>query len=247
VSVGVFRRQMERLARDGWRTVTLSEYCSAFRVPRSAFLLTFDDAYASLAEHAYPVLADLGFTATTFVITDYVGRENTWDVRYTWRRLRHLDWDTIERWRVRGFEFASHSATHPRLTWLDDAALDDELGRSRETLTDRLGPEAGAAVAYPFGAADQRVLARAAAAGYTIGFGGPRGNAADPLYLPRSPVYAWDVGAVPCGLRDDAWGIVGRGAAAIANAAAVGTSLMLKLRRRRTYSPSTPATPIPIE
>jgi len=29
-------------------------------------LLSFDDGYASLAEHVYPVLADVGFTATTF-------------------------------------------------------------------------------------------------------------------------------------------------------------------------------------
>src|SRR5437867_9162744 len=38
-------------------------------------------SYASLAQHAYPVLAELGFTATTFLITDYIGKTNTWDVR----------------------------------------------------------------------------------------------------------------------------------------------------------------------
>src|SRR2546427_1031248 len=46
--------------------------------------------YASIADHAYPLLAELSFTATTFLITDHVGRTNTWDVRYTWRRLAHL-------------------------------------------------------------------------------------------------------------------------------------------------------------
>ena len=43
------------------------------QTPRS-FLLSFDDGYESLATHAYPILADLGFSATTFVITDYVGK-----------------------------------------------------------------------------------------------------------------------------------------------------------------------------
>src|SRR3989449_9145157 len=83
---------------------TLFPYTTLFRslgprtthhAPRT-FLLTFDDGYASLADHAYPVLAELGFTATTFLITDHVGRTNTWDVRYTWRRLAHLDWPAIE-------------------------------------------------------------------------------------------------------------------------------------------------------
>ena len=69
------------------------------------FLLTFDDGYASLAEHAYPVLADLGFTATTFLITDYIGKTNTWDVQYTWNRLSHLSWPEIEQWRARESQY----------------------------------------------------------------------------------------------------------------------------------------------
>src|SRR6058998_1062836 len=83
-----FARQMKTLARAGWRTLTLAEFSQrvahpASRIPHPEFLLTFDDGYASLAEHVYPILADVGFTATTFLITDYVGRLNTWDVRYT--------------------------------------------------------------------------------------------------------------------------------------------------------------------
>ncbi|HEX4574285.1 MAG TPA: polysaccharide deacetylase family protein [Gemmatimonadales bacterium] len=184
VARSVFERQMHSLARAGWRTQTLTEFAAAARDPGGAarptppaFLLTFDDGYASLAEHAYPVLANLGFTATTFLITDYVGRSNTWDMRYTWRRLPHLDWALIERWRARGFEFASHTASHARLTWVDDARAADELGRSRATLTARLGDAAGRAIAYPFGAADQRVVRLACGAGYELGCGGVWGTA----------------------------------------------------------------------
>ena len=198
---------------------------SAFRNPQSAFLLTFDDGYASLAEHAYPVLADLGFRATTFLITDYVGKVNAWDARYTWRPIAHLSWETVETWAGRGFEFASHGATHRRLTWLDDAAAADELGRSRETLGRRLGAGAVSAGAYPFGAVNQRVAGLARAAGYDLGFGGVRGNG-DGLSLPRVPVYAWDVADVPFGLRADAVGAVGRLVAHVANRCAVGTSIL---------------------
>src|SRR5207302_929245 len=179
VARSVFARQMTALAQAGWQTLTLAQFVerrqlgtSAFRTPHSAFLLTFDDGYAGLAQHAYPVLADLGFTATTFLITDYVGANNTWDMRYTWRPLAHLDWRTVEQWRARGFDFASHTASHARLTWLGDARAADELGRARETLVRRLGASAGRAVAYPFGAADARVERLARSAGYELGFGG---------------------------------------------------------------------------
>ena len=234
VGRSVFARQMTALARAGWRTLTLPEFADA-RTPHPApraFLLSFDDGYASLAEHAYPVLADLGFTATTFVITGHVGKVNTWDVRYTWRRLSHLDWLEIERWQARGFGFASHGVTHRRLTWLDDATATDELGRSRETVVRRLGADAGQAVAYPFGAVDGRIERLAVQAGYALGFGGVRGDSSNPLHLPRVPVYMWDVGSPPFGLRGDALGAVGRLVAHVANRCAVGTSIVQGLGAR---------------
>jgi peptidoglycan/xylan/chitin deacetylase (PgdA/CDA1 family) len=218
---------MTALARAGWQTLSLAEF-SAPRTTNDArrtFLLTFDDGYASLDQHAYPVLADLGFTATTFLVTDYVGKTNTWDVQYTWNRLQHLSWREIERWQARDFDFASHGATHRRLTWLDQAAVEAELRGSRETLTVRLGPEAGRAIAYPFGAVNQRVVGFAQRAGYALGFGGVRGNG-DPLLVSRIPVYFWDAGDVPFGLRADALGTLGRIAAHAANRCAVGTTVM---------------------
>ncbi len=187
--------------------------------------MTFDDGYASLAEHVYPILADVGFTATTFLITDYVGRLNTWDVRYTWHRLAHLDWDTIGRWQAQGFHFASHTASHQRLTWLSDDQAAAELERSRETLRQRLGLEAARAVAYPFGARDERIERLANTAGYELGFGGVHGNGSR-LALARLPVYLWDVGSLPIGLREDGLGWLGRAVAHTANRCAVGTSVM---------------------
>jgi peptidoglycan/xylan/chitin deacetylase (PgdA/CDA1 family) len=227
VGRSVFARQMTALARAGWRTLSLDEFADRRTAygARRTFLLTFDDGYASLAEHAYPVLADLGFTATTFLITDYVGKVNTWDVQYTWNRLQHLSWPQIEQWRARGFEFASHGATHRRLTWLDDAAIETELRGSRDTLTARLGAEAGRAIAYPFGAVDTRVLRHARNTGYELGFAGVKGSG-EALSQSRVPVYFWDRGDMPFGLRTDAFGSLGRFVAHAANRCAVGTSVI---------------------
>jgi peptidoglycan/xylan/chitin deacetylase (PgdA/CDA1 family) len=227
VGRSVFARQMMAFARAGWRTLSLAEFASprtTHHAPRT-FLLTFDDGYASLADHAYPILADLGFTATTFLITDYIGQPNSWDVRYTWRPLSHLDWSDIEQWRGRGFDFASHAATHRRLTWLDDASVSAELTRSRAVLAARLGAEAGTAIAYPFGAVDDRVVRSARDAGYALGFGGVKGSG-DTLHVPRVPVYVWDAGNVPFGLRNDALAALGKIVAHAANRCAVGTSVL---------------------
>ena len=242
VSRSVFARQMTALAHAGWRTLTLEEFAKSRTTHdgRRTFLLTFDDGYSSLAKHAYPILAELGFTATTFVITDYVGKTNTWDTRYTWNRLRHLSWTDIEQWRARGLDFGSHGRTHRRLTWLDDATVETELRRSREVLASRLGSDAGRAIAYPFGAVDARVARHAQNAGYELGFAGVRGSgggAGTVLHVSRVPVYFWDLWNVPFGLRTDALGVVGSFVAHVANRCAVGTSLMQSLTRRTAPLP----------
>lgn len=243
VGRSVFARQMTALARAGWRTLSLAEFANLRTAHRAlrTFLLTFDDGYAALAEHAYPVLADLGFTATTFLITDYVGKTNTWDVRYTWHRLRHLSWTEVERWRARGFQFGSHGATHSRLTWLHSTAVRDDLARSREVLIHRLGQDAGRAIAYPFGAVDGRVTDVARSCGYELGFAGVRGNGTS-LQLPRVSVYSWDIANVPFGLRGDAIGAVGRLVAHAANRCAVGTSIMQVIGRRSSAVGKLPIT-----
>ncbi|HXO86943.1 MAG TPA: polysaccharide deacetylase family protein [Gemmatimonadales bacterium] len=242
VGRSVFARQMTALAKAGWRTMSLGEFAGPLPTPHSPrrFLLTFDDGYASLAEHAYPVLADLGFSATTFLITDYVGKANTWDVRYTWDRLPHLSWQQVEHWRTRGFDFGSHGATHRRLTWLEDEAVQADLGRSREVLRARLGAEAARAIAYPFGAVDSRIVRHAEATGYELGFGGVKGNG-DSLHLPRVPVYFWDIGDVPFGLRDDGFGALGRLVAHVANRCAVGTTMLQALTRKSAPPPESVA------
>src|SRR2546430_9564201 len=128
----------------------------------------------------------------------------------------------------RSLEFASHTASHARLTWLSDERVGDELGRSRQTLVGRLGPDAGRAVAYPFGARDERIEGLARAAGYEVGFCGVRATGSA-LALGRVPVYMWDRGPTPFGLRRDATGPPGRLVAGLRHPRARGASLMLEL------------------
>jgi peptidoglycan/xylan/chitin deacetylase (PgdA/CDA1 family) len=220
-----FARQIERLSAAGWRTLTLAELSACARGERRAapgeLAITFDDAYRGLRDHAFPVLEAHGFRATCFVITEYAGRLNRWDIAYGGRRFAHLAWRDMRRWQGRGIDFASHTATHPRLTWVSDERLASELAASRSALSAALDIDVRA-VSYPFGASSERERRRASEEGYDAGFGIAHRWNGDAMSIPRTPVYLWapplpGVGALA---RPE------RLAGALANRCAIGTTLM---------------------
>jgi len=233
----VFRRQVEALARAGYRALGSAGLLERLGMPARAdgardVVFTFDDGYSGLARHAFPVLADHGFAALVFVITDYVGRDNSWDVQYGWRRFAHLDWDELARWQERGIEVHSHGATHARLTWLPEAQAAEELDRSREAIAARMG-RAPLAVSYPFGAVNAQVRSLALRAGYALGFGGPSQRGEDPLALARRPVYGWDRRPLPLVLGTSPLSGLGLGLARVTNRCAVGTAAIQRALGRR--------------
>lgn len=226
-----FARQIERLADAGWRTLSLAELLACARGERAVgareIAITFDDAYRALRDHAFPVLEAHGFSAACFAITDYAGRLNRWDVAYGGRRFAHLAWRDMRRWQGRGIEFGSHSATHPRLTWLSGEAAARELDRSRRAIGSALDVSR-LTVSYPFGAAGEREMRLATQAGYVGGFVLAARRAGSVMAIARTPVYLWapplpGVGRLAALER---LGAVG------ANRCAVGTTLWQALTAR---------------
>ena len=195
--------------------------------------ITFDDGYSGLADHAFPILQGLGMRALVFVISEYVGKENTWDVQYGWTSFRHLDWNTLGRWQEAGvIQVHSHGARHRRLTWLSDQEIADELGRARQEIRQRLG-RAPSAIAYPYGAVNERVKRLAIEAGHTAGYAGPStGVEGDPMMQPRLSVYAWDAGDLPLVLREDTVGDAARAVSRFTNRCSVGTALFQRILGR---------------
>ncbi|HEX5180581.1 MAG TPA: polysaccharide deacetylase family protein [Gemmatimonadaceae bacterium] len=225
-----FARQMERLARTGYTTLTLAELRACLtgvrRPARTEIAITFDDGYRALRDHAFPVLAAHGFTAICFVVTDYAGKLNRWDVAYGGRRFAHLAWRDMRRWQSRGIEFGSHTATHPRLTWLDEREVTRELAQSRGDLRAALDVDPYA-LSWPFGAHAQRERAIAQREGYELAFtiGGARSCTGDLFAVPRHPVYMWSPPMPGVGHLRRADALAGT----LANRCAIGTSI---IRRR---------------
>lgn len=228
ISPARFARQVERLAREGWRTLSVAELedrlTSRVGIGERELAITFDDAYRGLREHAFPVLRANGFTAICAVITEYAGRLNTWDVAYGGRRFAHLAWRDMRRWQGQGIEFVSHTATHRRLRWLGARDVGRELRESRLALRDALGIET-TTISYPFGAAGGRERAIAAAEGYSLGLTIGVRWSGELLGVPRLPVYLWSTGAFSSRVARRAERIAG----AAANRFAVGTSVILSL------------------
>ena len=78
VSEARFREQMEALKGDGFTAVTLGEVLdyvdNGVPLPEKPVLITMDDGYTSNLEIAAPILEELGFRATVFVIGVNEGR-----------------------------------------------------------------------------------------------------------------------------------------------------------------------------
>ena len=69
-----------------------------------------------------------------------------------------LTWDELRSLSHRGYEFASHSVTHPRMAVLDDANLVYELEKSRQEILDQLGFKHTFSVECPYGTEDGRAV-----------------------------------------------------------------------------------------
>lgn len=113
----VFAQQMEHLARH-YRVVSIQEALDAVErgagLPPRAVLITFDDAYADFAEHAWPVLRRLRLPVALFVPTAYPGRPERafwwdrlhWAVSSTW-----AEYDGNRRFK-RGRQSAARDCEH---------------------------------------------------------------------------------------------------------------------------------------
>jgi peptidoglycan/xylan/chitin deacetylase (PgdA/CDA1 family) len=162
------------------------------RFPENALGLTFDDGYESFLAHVLPLLMDRNLPATLFIITDFVGKTNDWDITFGANRRRHLEWPQIKEISRAGIEIGSHSATHSALTRLSPEQMRSELEISKSTIEDRLGIET-TSLALPFGVVNADVFSCARSLGYKEICGGPpnlRGYFAG--VLPRLPVYRGD-------------------------------------------------------
>ncbi len=195
VSPAKFETQLEWLAANGYSVARLGDLrgfmAGTQPLPQKTVVITFDDGYESVYRYAYPVLKRLGFAATMFVYTDFIGSRDA----LTWPQMDEM-------WRAGVMDIQSHSKTHRNLTERradeTDAVyrqhLDVEAKQPRSVVEKNLGG-AGVKVrhyAYPYGDANEAVLDTLQRNGYELGVTvNPGSNAfyASPLLLKRVMIF----------------------------------------------------------
>ena len=187
-----FREQMRYLKTNGYRVVSLAEFIEFTRLtrqlPQRAVVLTFDDGYHAFKDHAYPVLRELGFTATLFIYTDWVGAGRA-----------SLSWADLREMAAAGMDIQAHSKTHADLRRAQGETeaqyarrMQAELEQPQELFNRNLGRRSQI-LAYPYGRWEEGLLPKVKEYSYIAAFSVRRqGNASfvRPLAGHRSQIYS---------------------------------------------------------
>jgi peptidoglycan/xylan/chitin deacetylase (PgdA/CDA1 family) len=162
LSASEFEAQIDYLYKSGYTPISpdqLVDYLQYGKeLPAKPILITFDDGYEDNYRVAYPILQKYHFTATIFLITDFVGHNG-----------RYLTWKQVREMRDNGFGFESHTLSHILLPMAADEEIRSQLIKSKEAMEWRLGQKVKY-LAYPGGAYDQRVISLAQETGYRAAF-----------------------------------------------------------------------------
>lgn len=193
-----FRSQMRYLVDSGWAVIPLAQLSDGIRhrnrLPGRSVVITLDDGTACAAETALPILAEMGLTATVFVVSDLLGGYNEWMAAEGYPRRRMLSVTQLRELQSAGMDIGSHTAHHVRMT---QATLDVGRGEavdSKARLEDLLG-EPVRYFAYPYGDWNAEVRGVVLDAGYEAACSvnmGKNDSRSDPYALKRVEVMGGD-------------------------------------------------------
>lgn len=162
------------------------------RPPRGTVVLTFDDGFRSVHDHALPILQRHRLPSTVFLVAQTLssgGQEVDWVDHPPPYPLQTLTPDQVRSMQRAGVQFESHSWRHADLTTLRHDECVADLRTSRVELESLLGHPV-TVLAYPRGRHNAAVRAAAAEAGYSHALALPEGPEPPGRYaVPRVGVH----------------------------------------------------------
>lgn len=136
--------------------------------------LTFDDGYTDTFNFALPILRKHGFTASFFVVTDFVGKKDEFNSVPGLDHMDLMSWSQIIELHKAGMEIGSHSATHAVLKNLDSETLKKEIIVSKQKIEAAIAAPVSA-FSYPKGKYDELTKQTVIKAGYKIALATKKG------------------------------------------------------------------------
>lgn len=181
VRLDQFDAQLDWLTSAGAHFASLDAVLRAFEtgqaLPDFTVAITADDAYRSIAEHAWPRLKARGIPLSLFVATESV----------TIGQGRYLDWAGVRALARDGVTIGHHSAAHAHMALMDPAAARADVEAASRAFKQALG-KAPDLFAYPFGEFATALASQMREMGFRAAFAQFSGVAtarADRFALPR--------------------------------------------------------------
>ena len=164
--------QMQYLAKNGYHTVKLIELADFIKadktLPPKSIVITFDDGYLDNYKYAFPILKKYGFTATVFVVADYIGKTNDFDAAKELQPVNQLlGWNEINQLSDYGITIGAHTLNHVSLTDITLPEARYEIENCKLVLEKQLGTSIEA-FAYPYGHYNNQLEEIVKESGYTI-------------------------------------------------------------------------------
>ncbi|QWR77735.1 polysaccharide deacetylase family protein [Candidatus Magnetomonas plexicatena] len=214
VDVNVFERQMAFLKREGYTTLTTTDFLEirkTGKVPPRPVIITFDDGWLDNWVYAYPILKLLKLKAVFFVITAHIasaGLRKRIDEGFTGRIPTHkecveiiktssgdvmMSWEELRQMELSGLiDVQSHTHTHHRWDAEPDMleSLYRDIASSRAAIEEHLNKNC-TALCWPWGIYTEDYIKTAEKAGFSILFTTEKGTntvTSDIFRLKRIPI-----------------------------------------------------------
>ena len=192
VSPSSFATQMQWLARLGYTGLGMSELMPYLRGEKKGKVvgITLDDGYQSNLLHALPILKNMGFSATCYVVSGKLGQHNAWDEALGMAQAALMGVEEMRTWVDAGMEVGSHTCSHADLNQISLAEARQELLQSKSDLENLLQKPV-TQFCYPYGHFSPEHESLVSQSGYVAATTTHRGRACTTdrmTALPRVPV-----------------------------------------------------------
>ena len=152
--------------------------------------LTFDDGYKNNLINVAPILNKFNFSATCFIVSDYIGQDNIWDLEKGLIQIPLMTEDDISEWIKYGMEIGAHSKKHLDLTQITEDDVKKEIKDCKNDLEKKFKVVIND-FCYPYGRFNNKICKIVKESGYLSALTMKRGrvNLDKNLFqLPRVPI-----------------------------------------------------------